>query len=75
VAVAVAAISRIIHQATVEVDEQGTEAAAATAVVMDGGVGPPVQPIPFTIDRPALFVVRDRPTGAILFVGRLLDPS
>jgi serpin B len=65
-------IDLVIHKAFVAVDEAGTEAAAATAVTMDGSVSMGTD---FTMDRPFIFVIRDRPTGAILFLGRVLDPS
>lgn len=70
-------ISDVIHQANITVDEDGTEAAAATAVVGPAGAaqGPPDQPIDFTIDRPFSFVIRDVPTGAVLFHGRVADPT
>jgi serpin B len=66
-------ISDVFHQAFVAVDEDGTEAAAATAVVMTAG-GLPETPIPFTVDRPFLFFIRDT-TGLILFVGQVVDPT
>ena len=56
------------------VDEAGTEAAAATAVVAKRGAGMPVEPaLTFTADHPFLFVIRDTRSGAILFMGRLVD--
>jgi serpin B len=67
-------ISEVIHKAFVSVDESGTEAAAATAVVMKLSSAP-ADPVPFTADRPFLFLIRDLETGAILFVGRVLDPG
>ncbi len=67
-------ISDVIHQANIDVDEKGTEAAAATAVVMRA-TGIPVEPVTVRVDRPFLFAVRDVPTGAILFLGRVGDPS
>jgi serpin B len=67
-------VSKVIHQAFVAVDEKGTEAAAATAVILDGGGVPPT-PKAFTLDRPFLFFIRDYPTNAILFTGRVVDPS
>ena len=66
-------IGLVIHKSFVEVNEKGTEAAAATAVVMRAG-GMPPEPVPLTIDRPFLFLIRDAKTGAILFLGRILDP-
>ena len=68
-------ISDVIHKAFVAVDEEGTEAAAATtdfAVLMGGPPGPPVE---VTVDRPFIFLIRDGETGTILFIGRVLDPS
>jgi len=66
-------ISGVIHQANIDVDEEGTEAAAATAVVM-GIVSMPPEPIPLAVDRPFLFALRDVETGAILFLGRVVEP-
>lgn len=68
------AISQVIHKAFVRVDEKGTEAAAATAVAMRGG-GPPKSPPAFTADRPFLFAIRDKATGAVLFLGLVRDPT
>jgi serpin B len=67
-------ISDVIHKAFVAVDEAGTEAAAATAVIMKMSAvpGPPVE---VTIDRPFIFLIRDIETGAILFFGRVLNPG
>jgi serpin B len=68
-------IGNVFHQAFVAADEHGTEAAAATAVVMDAGAAPiPATPIPFTVDRPFIFFIRDT-TGLILFVGQVVDPA
>lgn len=68
-------ISEAYHKAFVAVDEAGTEAAAATAVSMKAGAAPPSdEPVPFVVDHPFLFLVRDTKTGAILFMGRLVDP-
>jgi serpin B len=66
-------ISDVVHKAFVAVDEAGTEAAAATAVIMDLGCLPP-PPVEVTIDHPFIFLIRDIETGAILFVGRVLYP-
>ncbi len=65
-------ISDVIHQAFVSVDESGTEAAAATAVIAVGGTAVEPDPIQLTMDRPFLFFVRDNATGAILFLGRVV---
>ena len=67
-------IAEVVHKAFVSVDEAGTEAAAATAVVMVP-ISMPPEPAEVTIDRPFIFLIRDIETGAILFVGRTLDPS
>jgi serpin B len=67
-------ISVIEHAAVIEVTEEGTEAAAATAVVLAPGAGAPQKPEPFRVDRPFLFFIVDDASGAILFQGRLLDP-
>ena len=68
-------ISDVIHKAFVAVDEEGTEAAAATAAIAMPASGAPGPPLEFTVDRPFIFLIRDRATGTILFVGRVLDPS
>jgi len=64
----------VIHKAFVSVDEAGTEAAAATAVVMVE-LAMPEEPVEVTVDRPFIFLIRDIETGAILFVGRVVNPS
>jgi len=66
-------ISDVIHKAFVSVDEKGTEAAAATAVIF-GVTSMPITDIQMTIDRPFIFLIQDKPTGTILFLGRVLDP-
>jgi serpin B len=72
-------ISEVIHQANIDVDEEGTVAAAATAVIMGatgGGCSPVIgKTITLRLDHPFLFFVRDLETGAVLFMGRLVDPS
>jgi len=67
-------ISDVLHKAFISVDENGTEAAAATAVIMTMNALPP-QPITVSIDHPFVFLIRDTNTGAILFLGRVLDPT
>ena len=67
-------ISQIKHKAFVEVNEEGTEAAAATAVEM-GTFGIPEPPPVFRADHPFLFLIRDHQTGTILFMGRLAHPA
>lgn len=67
-------IGDIFHKAFVAVDEAGTEAAAATVVIMELTSMMPESAIEFRVDRPFLFVIRDIPTGTILFVGRVMNP-
>jgi len=67
-------ITDVVHKAFVDVDESGTEAAAATAVVV-GTTSIPAEPVRFTVDRPFLFLIRDVGTGTILFLGRVMDPA
>jgi len=67
-------IGEILHKAFVSVDEAGTEAAAATAVVMKLTAAPE-EPVEVTVDRPFVFLIRDIETGTILFVGRVMNPS
>ena len=64
----------VYHDTFVAVDEEGTEAAAATAVVI-GDESAPLDPFEFVADRPFLFAIRDRPTGTVLFLGRAVDPG
>ncbi len=69
-------ISQVLHKCFVEVNEEGTEAAAATAVVMLAGAAMPTTPPPeIHVDRPFLFAIQHRPTGACLFLGRVTDLS
>ena len=71
-------ISDVLHQAFIEVDESGTEAAAATAICMALGAEPPVEKDPpkvFRADHPFLYLIRHRETGAILFLGRVTTPK
>jgi serpin B len=67
-------ITHVVHKAFVSVDEAGTEAAAATAVMIPVGDGLEL-PAEVTIDRPFIFLIRDIKTGAIIFVGRVLNPA
>jgi serpin B len=66
-------VTDVIHKAFVRVDEEGTEAAAATAVTA-GTTSIPIGDITLTVDRPFILLLRDRTSGALLFVGRVLDP-
>jgi serpin B len=67
-------ISEVVHKAFVKVDEAGTEAAAATAVVMNITAMPP-PPVQMSINRPFIFLIIDRDTEAIVFMGRVMDPT
>ncbi len=68
-------LSAVIHQAYVDVNEEGTEAAAATgAVVGVTSIGPNETPV-FRADHPFLFLIRDKTTGSILFLGRVMNPQ
>ena len=67
-------IGFVIHQANITVDEAGTEAAAATVIGMDTA-GPGSPPVELRVDHPFLFALRDVSTGAIVFMGRVADPS
>jgi serpin B len=70
-------ISAVIHKAFVDVNEEGTEAAAATAVIVrPSAVRANPQPLPvFRADHPFLFLIRDNHTGSVLFLGRITDPT
>ena len=70
-------IDSVIHKAFVDVNESGTEAAAATAVIMGvRSAAPAPDPIPvFKADHPFLFLIQDNRTGTILFMGRVVNPE
>jgi serpin B len=73
-------ISEVLHQATVAIDEKGTEGSAATAIVSKGILieidHPTETPTPKVVvaDHPFLFAIRDNPTGSLLFVGQVVAP-
>jgi serpin B len=69
-------ISNVFHKTFVEIDEKGTEAAAATAVVMMRATAhlDEPKPVEVRVDRPFLFAIQHRPSGACLFIGRIMDP-
>jgi serpin B len=67
-------ISNVIHKAFVAVDEEGTEAAAATAVIMEAA-GAMMPDASFIADHPFIFIIRDTRSGQILFIGRVLNPT
>lgn len=66
------AISDVVHECFVKVNEKGTEAAAATAVIVGETSAPLTREL--VVDRPFVFAVRDNATGALAFVGRVVDP-
>ncbi len=68
-------ISDVVHKAFVAVDEEGTEAAAATGVIMAPTSMPLDPEVTVTIDRPFVFLIRDIDTGSVLFLGRVMDPT
>jgi len=67
-------VSHVLHQAVIEVDEEGTEAAAATAMVMKEKGAKPKSNV-FRVDHPFLYAIVEHETKAILFLGRCVDPS
>jgi serpin B len=67
-------VSKVIHKAFVDVNEEGTEAAAASAVVFEDRSRPRPAP-PFTVDHPFLFLMRHCKSEAILFIGRVVKPE
>ncbi len=67
-------IAAVVHQADIDVDEHGTEATAATAVLMRPA-SLPIDIVDLSVDRPFLFALRDLETGAVVFLGRIADPS
>ncbi len=71
-------LSGVIHQADIEVNEKGTEAAAATAVItrIRSSLKPEIEkPVTFRADHPFLFLIRHKPTNSILFMGRVMNPK
>ncbi len=67
-------ISNVYHKAFVDINEEGTEAAAVTAIPVLTSAKPP-RPETFIADRPYLFLIRHEPTGSLLFVGRVMNPT
>jgi serpin B len=68
-------ITAVLHEAYIAVDESGTEAAAATAVVAGVTAGRVTTPVTMVVDRPFLFVIHDLATATPLFIGRVTDPT
>ena len=67
-------LSDVVHKAFVEVNEEGTEAAAATGVMVAATAMAP-RPIEFRADHPFVFLIKDNKTDSILFIGRVTDPT
>jgi len=67
-------ISRVMHKAVIEVNEKGSEAAAATVVEMVESAMPAGEIIEFIVDRPFFFVIADDRSGSILFMGKVVEP-
>lgn len=68
-------ISQVVHKTFLRIDEKGTEAAAATGIEVELTSAPAVPPPTFRADHPFLILIRDNPTGAVLFLGRIADPT
>lgn len=68
-------IDNVVHKAFISVNETRTVAAAATGVIMVGSPPPTSQPVTVTVDRPFIFLIRDIPTGTILFMGRIVNTN
>jgi serpin B len=68
-------IDKVIHQANIDVDEEGVTAAAVTVAVGLGGAAEAPPHVDFKIDKPFLYFIRDRKSGTILFIGRVNDPT
>lgn len=68
-------ISKVVQKVRVDVDEEGTEAAAATAVMMLRAALPRPPQVKFVADRPFLFIIREKTTNVVLFMGRVENPA
>ena len=68
-------VADVIHQAVIDVDEEGTEAAAATAVIFEDTASIPEDPVAVSLTRPFLYAIVDHQSRTVLFLGRLSDPS
>ena len=69
------AVDQVIHETWVSIDEEGTEAAAATVVLVTATSAPAAEPVPVILDRPFLYRIMDQRTGATLFIGQVVDPT
>jgi serpin B len=73
-------IDKVLHKTFLELNESGTEAAAATAVIMNAPISaevgpPPPPPVKLTVDRPFITAIVDRQTKTLVFLGRILEPK
>jgi serpin B len=69
-------VSSVLHKSFIDVNEEGTEAAAATGIIVGTtAVAVPKPPVIFKADHPFVFVIRHKPTGEVLFIGRVVDPD
>ena len=68
-------IGEALHKAFIKVDEQGTEAAAATVLTMRATSVMPTEPVTFRVDRPFMFAIIDNQTDSVLFLGRVMNPA
>jgi serpin B len=68
-------INKVLHHALIDVDEKGTTAIAATGVFVGVGSVAPSEPVTFRADHPFMFLIQERMTGNILFIGKVVDPS
>ncbi|MFO8235756.1 MAG: serpin family protein [Bacteroidales bacterium] len=68
-------INNIVHKSFIDVNEEGTEAAAATGVVMSKTSRPPSEKVKFKADHPFIFFIKDNETNSILFMGRVMNPN
>jgi serpin B len=70
-------ISQVLHKTFLEIDEKGTEAAAATAIIMERAaiMVPEEEPVEFRADHPFLIALRHKPTGMVMFIGRVEAPA
>jgi serpin B len=68
-------VSKVIQKAFIEVNEEGSEAAAATAVIMVKCCAMPIEPPQFRCDKPFLYLIKDNQSGLILFAGKVEDPT
>jgi serpin B len=68
-------VAKIKQKTFIQVNERGTEAGAATVIILDGSGGNDPQPVRFIANRPFLYLIKEKSTGAILFIGRMDNPA